>query len=442
MFPNPQAALPLPPRPNVNQYKKIAKDLVRACKSGDPGAIRDWAAKWIEALVGLAHLTLTPQLPVRIEAWVDQVEEFAHRKLSNPDSSAARCTLAGAQFVIARSHGFESWPKFARHLEDLARGNSAASQFELAVDAIIAGALGTLRRLLKENPGLICARSAREHRATLLHYVSANGVEGYRQKTPKNVVQIAGVLVQAGAEIDATANVYGDRWTTLGLTATSIHPLRAGVQNALLEILLDHGAAVDSAPRRRPLVTDCLANGCPGAAEFLASRGARLDIEGGAGIGQLDVVKSFYNQDGSLKPTVNTEQMQRGFLWACEFGRSDVVEFLLENGADLRGQANTGETGLHWAVIGGHLPTIKLLLARGAPLEELNAHGGTVLGQALWLFINGDPSTDYVPIFDTLLAAGARIDAGSLAWLEKQKGRPAAAKTRIAQVLCRYGATT
>ena len=32
-------ALPLPSRPNLEQYKKLAKDLQHACKSGDRGAI-------------------------------------------------------------------------------------------------------------------------------------------------------------------------------------------------------------------------------------------------------------------------------------------------------------------------------------------------------------------------------------------------------------------
>ena len=38
-------ALPLPPRPNLEQYKKLAKDFQRACKSSQPSAIRDWAAQ-------------------------------------------------------------------------------------------------------------------------------------------------------------------------------------------------------------------------------------------------------------------------------------------------------------------------------------------------------------------------------------------------------------
>jgi ankyrin repeat protein len=447
MFPNPQAALPLPPHPNIERYKKLAKELVRACKSGHHDAIRKWAEKWIAGLVTLSELTITPQLPVRVESWVGQVEGFAREKLSGSDSRGGKCTIADAQFVIARSQGFESWPKFAKHLEELARKNSAVSQFELAADAIVSGDLATLQGLLKENPELIRERSAREHGATLLHYVSANGVEGYRQRTPKNIVRIAEILLKAGAEVDARARVYGGGSTALSLVATSIHPLRAGVQNRLLEILLDHGAVIETGHRGHALIIACLSNGRPGAAEFLASRGAPLDLEGAAGVGRLDIAKSFFSQDGSLKPNGTEQQMQRGFLWACEFGRNDVVEFLLEKGANLRGQADTGETGLHWAVVGGHLPTIKLLLEHGAPLEERNAYGGTVLSQAFWSFVNGDPGVDYVPIVEALLAAGARIEAGALErvekeWAEKQAGRSPAAKTRMAEVLRRYGATT
>ena len=45
MYPNPQEALPLPPRPNVEQYRKLAKELVKACRSGDPDAIRAWSLR-------------------------------------------------------------------------------------------------------------------------------------------------------------------------------------------------------------------------------------------------------------------------------------------------------------------------------------------------------------------------------------------------------------
>src|SRR5262249_47898243 len=148
-------------------------------------------------------------------------------------------------FVIARAHGFTSWPKFVTHLESLAQSSSEISAFEAAAGAIVTGDTVTLERLLRENPRLIHSRSTREHNATLLHYVSANGVEGYRQKSPKNAGQIAAMLLDAGAEVDARAEVYGSGCTTLGLVATSAHPAIAGVQREVIDVLLGHGARMD-----------------------------------------------------------------------------------------------------------------------------------------------------------------------------------------------------
>ena len=116
MFPNPQAALPLPPHPSLDRYRKIAKDLVKACKSDEPESIRCWAEEWVETLVKLSGLTITPELPVQIQSWRDEVEYFARRKLFDSQPDGRKCALAEAQFVIARSHGFESWPKFVKHL--------------------------------------------------------------------------------------------------------------------------------------------------------------------------------------------------------------------------------------------------------------------------------------------------------------------------------------
>jgi ankyrin repeat protein len=340
--------------------------------------------------------------------------------------------------VIAREHGFESWPKFAKHIEGLTKESSAVSKFESAADAIVTGDAATLQSLLRENPDLIRARSTRVHRATLLHYVGANGFENYRQKSPKNAVEIAKMLLDAGTEVDAVADTYG-KGTTLGLVATSIHPKQAGVQIALMETLLDHGAAIDGAPGGWNSLISALHNGRPEAAEFLAQRGARLDLEGAAGLGRLDVVESFFNDDSSLKANATRAQLNAGFLWACEYGRTSVVDFLMKKGVDLRVAENTGLTGLHWAVVGGQLDTIQLLLKRGAPLEAKNVYGGTALGQALWSAINGDPGIDYVPIIDALLDAGAEITSGSLSWLE-QEGGSSSAKKRIAEVLRRHGA--
>jgi hypothetical protein len=58
------------------------------------------------------------------------------------------------------------------------------------------GDIAALKRFLREDPRLIHPNSTREHEATLLHYVSANGVEGYRQKTPTSIVRDHGVAVE------------------------------------------------------------------------------------------------------------------------------------------------------------------------------------------------------------------------------------------------------
>jgi Ankyrin repeats (many copies) len=411
MFPNPQDALPLPPHPNLEQYKKHAKDLVKACKSADPDALGAWAARWVKTLARLQGLVITRELPVRIDRWIAQVEEFARRKLQD-SGPRAKCSLAEAQFVIARAHGFVDWAAFAEQIAAQTRRDSPESQFEAAVEAIVTGDTPLLERLLRENPGLIRARSTREHRATLLHYVAANGVEGYRQKTPKNIVKIAEILLRAGAEVDAEANVYGGGATTLGLAATSVHPERAGVQIALLETFLNHGAQINrggSGGNRHPIITACLANGRALAAEFFAARGAPMNLEEVAGVGRLEAVKSFFKQDRGLKANATHEQMVKGFMWACGFGRNDVLAFLLDQGVDLATQDADGQTGLHWAAMTGQLDSTRFLLARGAPLEVRNVYGGTVLGQTLWSAAHAADPDAYSPIVEALLAAGAKV---------------------------------
>lgn len=411
MFPAPHDALPLPAHPSLEQYKKLAKDLIRICKSGDPAALGAWSKKWVATLVKLAGLTISREMPVRIDRWAAQVEEFARSKMSG--SAGKPCVLADAQFVLARVHGFESWPKFVRHVEELARADSPTSTFEAAANAIVDGDITALRRLLRENPDLVRAHSTRKHRATLLHYVAANGVEGYRQRTAKNAVEVAEMLLRAGADVDATADIYGGGATTLGLAATSIHPQRAGVQIALLQLLLDHGARIDrtgSAGSYHSLIKVCLANGRGEAAEFLSHLQAHSDLEEAAGVGNIDVVRSFFNYDGTLKPNASEEQLREGFLWACQFGRSRVVEFLVARGIDLSAQDHNGQTGLHHAAMGAQFETVKLLIKHGAPLEVKNNYGGTVLGQAVWSAMNGISAKPFLPIIELLLEAGAEVE--------------------------------
>lgn len=373
-------ARPLPPCLNLEKYKKQAKGLLKACSSADPDAIHTWCKRWFEACADQwvkteAHLRgilVTQESRDSISREViDRIEKNIRAgRLSRP-----QLRLADAQFFVARGHGFESWPKFVKQIQAIQRGSSHEAKFEAAADAIISGDIRTLTRLLRDDRDLVRMRSQRTHRASLLHYVAANGVEDFRQKTPYNIVEIAKLLLDAGCEVNAESNAYGGGCTALGLVATSVHPERIGVQEALMQMLLDHGAVIDKPGARgkgHNAVEGCLANGRGKAAQFLASRSARLNLETAAGVGRLDMVQTLFHEGKSREPTATKQQVQRGFLWACMYGRHEIVEFLLDHGADLLDQGDLGGTGLHWAAGGGHLSIVQLLIKRGASLEEIN----------------------------------------------------------------------
>src|SRR5882762_3097873 len=149
MFPNPQDALPLPPRPNLEHYRKLAKDLVKACQSG---SIAAWADRWMASLLGDMDQR-------HIDRAAQQVEEFARRTLTGEER---RCVLADAQFVLAHSHGFLSWAAFAAHLDALANSDTETAAFEAAAEAVVRGDEATLQRLQRR----LVARSE-EHTSEL-----------------------------------------------------------------------------------------------------------------------------------------------------------------------------------------------------------------------------------------------------------------------------------
>jgi hypothetical protein len=393
MFPNPQDALPLPDRPDLEQYRKLAKDLVKACKSGSR-EIAVWADRWMAALLGGSDQR-------RISRAASQVEDFALRTLTRAER---HCVLADAQFVLARSHGFVSWPGFSTHLDALTRGDTETAAFEAAADAIVRGEETTLQQLLRRYPDLIRARSTREHRATLLHYVSANGVEGYRQKSPANAARITELLIAAGADVEAEADVYGGGCTALGLVATSTPPREAGVQIPVIVVLLDHGAQIEHpnlAGNNVDAVYACLANGCPEAAQYLAERGAHVGMVGAAGIGRLDVVRP-------LVEAADVSRREMALRYAAGYGQLDVTRYLLDRGVDVDAHSGDGETALFYAVLGGHIEVVRLLLERGARPGTRNQHGD-VTGVAVWKAgLGGDPER-FVEIIEALVAAGGQL---------------------------------
>jgi uncharacterized protein len=258
-------------------------------------------------------------------------------------------------------------------------------KFHPAMKAIGAGDVERLRELVAEDPSLATARSTRSH-PTLLQclVLDANGNPNGRA--------MAEILIDAGAELNeplVAAGSIGNR--------------------DVAELLLDRGAAIDGTGGWSPLEEALYWNNQDVVA-LLLERGAKVQsLRTAAALGRTDLIESYFNTDGSLKPEagridwpfgcnqsladrVNTWSQDRqgivnnAFVYACMHGHIDAAQLLLEKGAEINtipGGFDYAGTGLHYAALNGHREMIEFLLAHGA---DKNVHdtkvGSTAAGWA------------------------------------------------------------
>jgi ankyrin repeat protein len=312
---------------------------------------------------------------------------------SDEEIRAAGFTLDDARLAVARWYDYADWPRLVEHVEAILQTGSPVSRFETAAEAVIEGDAASLAALLRDDANLIRARSVRVthfdppvHGATLLHYLAANGVEGYRQRSPANAVEIARILLEAGAEVDALSHAYGGQCTTMSLLVSSTPPARAGVQVPLVEILVDYGASVE--PRgtgewTSPVAT-ALVFGFRDAAEALVRRGAPIDtLPAAAGLGRIADVRR-------LLPSASADDRHRALALAAQSGQAAVVGLLLDAGEDPNRFNPPGTHShsppLHQAIAADQLEVVKLLVERGARLDIKDTiYHGTPLGWAEYL---------------------------------------------------------
>jgi hypothetical protein len=225
------AAQPVYVSEQVREVERLHRDLLTGSVRQLP--VRDQLDRQANRIVE-AHKAGERAVVPHITCWHSKLVYHSADDIMNSDF-----TLDDARQTIAREYGFANWSDVE------ARGTSPPDpDFELAVDTLLSGDVEKLRGLLASDPSLIHQRSSFGHRATLLHYVGSNGVETYRQKVPLNLAEITRLLVDAGADVNATANMYGGS-TALGLLVTSDHPAKAGVTGDVRKVLLDAGAKQD-----------------------------------------------------------------------------------------------------------------------------------------------------------------------------------------------------
>jgi ankyrin repeat protein len=224
-----------------------------------------------------------------------------------------------------------------------------------------------VRQLLAADSTLVNAKGA--HNKTPLHWAAE-----------KNYSEIAKLLIAAGADLNAEVS-----W---GMTPLAWAANMGSREVA--DILLAHGA------------------------------GPQLNMWCAAGLGMLDVVKSFWDGPNTLKPNAGqtrsrdltpqsgksgqpedpglgngnwgkapppesyADLVSEAFYIAARNGHLHVAKFLLEKGADINCRGFFGAPGLHWAVINGHKPMVEFLIERGADLSLRDQQfNSTALGWAL-----------------------------------------------------------
>ncbi len=326
----------LPSNPSLDHLKYQAKDLLKNHAARLPGA---------------AQL----------------LREF-HPRFSGAADAAifdARLRLSDAQLAIAREAGFASWARLKRHVEKPTRFDQLDlphheriqdPTFRKAVDLIDAGDVSGLRDHLKRYPDLPHRHVDFEgwnyfYNPTLLEFAAENPVR--RGKLPGNIVEVAKVILDAGADQSAKNE-------TLMLAATGSVPRECRLQIPLIDLLCDYGADPNSASEATAL------HGETDALQALLDRGARMNLPIAAALGRVEDFRRFLPETGA-------RHRHLAFALAAQFDRVEMVQALLDAGENLDRYNPVGghshSTPLHQAAGAGSMEMVRLLVERGARLD-------------------------------------------------------------------------
>ena len=343
---------PLPPKPNLDKQRKLAKGLARDYWRGEAEATERVCA-------------LHPRPPA-------------------PDAF----TLSDAQLVIARGYGFAGWPQLKGKIDSLTK-----SPVELFVSAVERGDVHEVRQLFQThgelasriNEPMFDFKSPAVHVARtnldLLDLLIAHGADlNVRTSWEKGGFGVleqvdpaqAAPLIARGARIDIWAAANLGMITELATFVASdpalVHakggdgkrPLHFARTVEIAKYLIEHGAEIDardddydSTPAQH-LIGDH-----PDVAGFLVSKGAQSDLLLAAALGDAALVRDHLDlEPGSIAMRVDQD-------W-----------FPMVDTAPNGGHIYQWTLGFHVSAFDiarkhGHTGVVELLLQRADPLDRL-----------------------------------------------------------------------
>jgi ankyrin repeat protein len=387
----------LPVRPNLEQYKKQAKELARAC--------RDHHADALERI--RAH---------------------------HPQAPEGRVSLTDAQLVLAREHGFESWPKFAAEIERL-RIAAAIADLADPVDAFLRAAL------VPRDGSSHSGGTLDEANAIAARYPQVAGANIFTAAALGDEAAVRGFLAQDGGLVKAKGGPYN--WDALcHLCFSRYLRLDAGRSDAFVRTataLLDAGADPNAGwyekPWREgdPEVWESVLYGAAGSAHH--SGVAQLLLDRGAdpndGETPYHVPEGYDNT--VLEILLKSGKVdERGRSWIlarkADFHDLDGMRLALEYGCNPNYVPHWGTSALQHSVLrDNRIQIIELLMEHGGdPMLANKKDGGNAVqmaarrgrGDVLRLFAERGVDTQ-LRGFDAVAAACASGDCGRAAELLK-----------------------
>jgi ankyrin repeat protein len=319
--------------------------------------------------------------------------------------------LADAQLKLARRYGFSSWRALKAHAEQFPAASHTYDDERVAafLRDVGAGRVESIKATLAAYPEIVNAIGPHPYwggRPQALHV----SIETNRR-------DVFDLLLDAGADVDGSNPLY-DHWSPLMLTYDRnrehmretllargarmgvLEALMAGDDEALrrmlrkgnaalppdpnggsilafartpyaIDRLLELGAAVDVKDRWETTPVEKMSRlgprGVP-LVKHLVNRGIAVPPEAYARLGDKHAIEVMLAQNPQL---IKSDDL---FIGAVDFGHVDLVQWLLDQGANPNARSKIGSRGtaLHSAAWEGNLQMAQLLVNAGADIRALD----------------------------------------------------------------------
>jgi uncharacterized glyoxalase superfamily protein PhnB len=299
----------------------------------------------------------TSKLPER--ASLEYLKKLAKDRLRELQRSDSKAKLATALLSVARDHGFPSWRALKAELAQ--RQADHIAQF---FEACTGGDIERVRQLLAGDPGLTEATHPPQPHArwTALHEAAKCGH-----------IEIVRLLLQHGANPNAREagdNTYPLHWAAAHGDIEIVRTLLDAGGDVhgfgdvhMLDVVgwatLFHAPGDDPTqmpPSRQDLV------------RLLLERGAHHHVFSAICLGDLDLIRGLVEQNPELldRRLSRFEHGMTPLHFAIHRKRYDILDLLIELGADLEAEDGSGQTALAMAMLRGDQEAMRRLHAAGA----------------------------------------------------------------------------